>query len=378
MAVFRIALNASVFAKKKSVFIRAIRVIRMLKCISANCSKLPLVNMFYQQQSIPSNHAAIFLDYENILYHLKNEYGDPPQVTDAIAEILRNLREYISAQFKLDVIIFKAYADFERTASALSSLYLMGIDTHNVLGTAHKNAADMRLCIDLMEVLYTRPDIQHFVLVAGDRDYIPIVQHLRRQARQVTAVAFRQTVSGDLLQILGKDNLLEADKFIKDPLRKELLMHKTKVVENMGLKVVGKIELPETKKEVPKPAAVAGTVGTKPAVPAAKKPARAYADHTEQVEFTNVKPLTGINVKECLELLLRFAVEKNVREVWLSPFLRFLTDEMTLLADYERKELINTMRIFGAVRVEKRSGETYDFSVIHINYNHPDVIRLMP
>lgn len=114
-------------------------------------------------------HAAVFLDYENILYHLKKEYADPPQVTDVIAEILRNLREYLAEHYKLDVIIFKAYADFERMASALGSLYLMGIDTHNVLGTDHKNAADMRLCIDLMEVLYTRPDIQHFVLVAGAR-----------------------------------------------------------------------------------------------------------------------------------------------------------------------------------------------------------------
>jgi len=36
------------------------------------------------------------------------------------------------------------------------SLYLMGVETHNVLGTEHKNAADMKLCIDAMEVMYTR------------------------------------------------------------------------------------------------------------------------------------------------------------------------------------------------------------------------------
>ncbi len=328
--------------------------------------------------TIPGAHAAVFLDYENILYHLKKEYADPPQVTDVIAEILRNLREYLSEHYKLDVIIFKAYADFERMASALGSLYLMGIDTHNVLGTDHKNAADMRLCIDLMEVLYTRPDIQHFVLVAGDRDYIPIVQQLRRQARQVTAVAFRQTVSGDLLQILGKDNLLDADKFIKEEKRKELLMHKTAVVNSMGLKVVGKIDLPETKKR-PEPTAPAPpTEAAKPAAaPVRKPPVRpAYTEAAE--EFSNVKSLDRKPVLDCLELLLQFASDRGLREVWLSPFLRFLTDEMPLLADYERKELINTLRIFGAIRVEKRSGETFDYSVIHLNYNHPDVVRLMP
>lgn len=335
--------------------------------------------MIYPTGITSGNHAAVFLDYENILYHLKKEYADPPQIADTIAEILRSLREYLSEHDKLDVIIFKAYADFERMASALGSLYLMGIDTHNVLGTDHKNAADMRLCIDLMEVLYTRPDIQHFVLVAGDRDYIPIVQHLRRQARQVTAVAFRQTVSGDLLQILGKDNLLEADRFIKDALRKELLMHKAKVVAGMGLTVVGKIDLPETKKEVPlaKTPPTVTTAEMKTAPPL-KRPMRTTAEMAEPADFSNVKKLTGASVLECLELLLQFATEKNVREVWLSPFLRFLTDEMTLLADYERKELVNTLRIFGAIRVEKRTGDAYDYSVIQINYNHPDVIRLMP
>ncbi len=318
-----------------------------------------------------ANHAAVFLDYENILYHLKHEYGDPPQVTDAIAGILRSLRDYLSTNDKLDVIIFKAYADFERHPQALGSLYLMGIDTHNVLGTDHKNAADMRLCIDLMEVLYTRPDIRHYVLVAGDRDYIPIVQHLRRQGRQVTAVAFRQTVSGDLVQILGKDNLLDADRFIKDPLRKELLVHKNKVIDSMGLKVVGKIELPQTAKPAAEPA---GAQPVKTA-PAAKR-VQPEAEVTE--EFSNVKKLAGANVLDCLRLLLQFASDRGLREVWLSPFLRHLTDEMTLLADYERKELINTLRIFGAISIEKRTGDTYDFSVIHINYNHPDVVRLMP
>lgn len=313
-----------------------------------------------------TRHAAIFLDYENLLYHLKNEYADPPQVTDAIAEILRNLRVHLATQCGLDVIIFKAYADFERSPAALGSLYLMGVDTHNVLGTDHKNAADMRLCIDLMEVLYTRPDIQHYVLVAGDRDYIPVVQQLRRQGRQVMAAAFRQTVSGDLLQILGKENLLEADGFIQDNLRRELLNHKNKTLNSIAVTVVGKINLPETNKAGAEQKAKQPASKTPP--PQAPLPS----------EFNPEKAITGNSPTECLQLLLQFATERSLKEVWLSPFLRFLTDEMPFLAEYERKELINTLRIYGAIRVEKRSGDAYEFSVLFINYNHPDVIRLMP
>lgn len=318
--------------------------------------------------------AAIFVDYENILYHLKEEYGDPPQVADIIVELLRNLRSYMLESNQFNVIIFKAYADFERVPAALGSLYLMGVDTYNVLGTDHKNAADMRLCIDLMETLYTRTDIEHFVLVAGDRDYIPVVQHLRRQAKQVTAVAFRKTISGDLLQILGKENLLDADQFVKGVIRAELIMHQKKVVEGMGLTVKGYVELPAEKKK--KSIESTATTASIPTLRNAGK--KTSPEIVLENIFEKSNSLNSTNALDCLEQLLRFAAQKNVNEVWLSPFLRFLTDEMPLLADYERKELINTLRINGAIRIEKRTGDVYDFSVIFINYDHPDVKRLMP
>lgn len=334
------------------------------------------------------NHAAVFIDYENILYHLKAEYAQPPQLTDVITGILRNLRSYLSNELKLDVIITKAYADFERQASALGSLYLMGIDTHNVLGTEHKNAADMRLCIDLMEVLYTRQDVQHFVLVAGDRDYIPIVQQLRRQGRSVKAVAFRANLSGDLLQILGEQNLIEADQFIVNADKKELLIHKNSQVGSIGLKIVDKIDLSEIEaKTKKKPASLSAEQPATASTASAKEPpkkstalqyASAYETAEVQNMFETTRNITHANTKQCLEILVQFAVDRNLREVWLAPFLRHITDVMPMLADYERKELITNMRIYGAIAIEKRPGEVNDFSVILINYNHPNVKACIP
>ncbi|MBX9785068.1 MAG: NYN domain-containing protein [Chitinophagaceae bacterium] len=333
-------------------------------------------------------HAAVFLDYENIVYHLKTEYADPPQTSDIVTGILRNLRRYLNNELKLDVIIFKAYADFERQSSALGSLYLMGIDTHNVLGTEHKNAADMRLSIDLMEVLYTRPDILHFVLVAGDRDYIPVVQHLRRLGRKVKAVAFRATLSGDLLQILGEDNLIEANRFVSDADKREMLIHKNQQLNAIGFKVVGQIDLPPVndpgKKKPSTPAPNKETIKHTDTIVSStdKTPSSisiaTYQQNEVKALFNDVKVIKHANTSECLELLVAFAQEKKLREVWLSPFLRYLTDKMPLLADYERKELINNLRIYGAISVEKRTGDAYDYSVIAINYNHPNVIAAMP
>lgn len=332
----------------------------------------------------PPSLAAVFLDYENILYHLKNEYADPPQLGDCIATILRNLRKHLQETENLDVIIFKAYADFERQAQALGALYLMRIDTHNVLGTEHKNAADMRLCIDLMEVLYTRSDIRHFILVAGDRDYIPVVQHLRRQARSVKAVAFRATLSGDLLQILGQNNLIEAGTFLSDTDKRELLIHKNKKINTMGLTVVGKIELPPDQsdrnattnsKEPSNIDSLPKNIANKTApLVATKQTPKATSPENISTLFPNVKRISHKPTLDALAHLMVFIKEKNINEVWLAPFLRLLTDRMPLLADYERKDLINNLRIYGAIAIEKRTGDSYDYSVICINYNHLDVV----
>ena len=153
-------------------------------------------------KSLNSPYAAVFIDFENIYYFLKNHFHDPPDLNDIVLDIVRSLREELGKK-NLDSLISYAYADFERLATApQGALYLMGVSTRNVLGTDHKNAADMQLCIDALEVMYTRPEIGTFVLVAGDRDYIPVLQHLRRQARQVIVAGFREATSGDLLQNL--------------------------------------------------------------------------------------------------------------------------------------------------------------------------------
>ena len=320
-----------------------------------------------------SNLAAVFLDYENLYFHLKTAYHEPPGINDAVLEILRNLRKKLSAEMALDPIVFKGYADFERlNAPPLGSLYLMGIDTVNVLGTHHKNAADMRLCIDLMEVLYTRTDIQHYVLVAGDRDYIPIVQHLRRQGRKVTAVSFREALSGDLLEIIGQNNVQEALDLLNESTKEILHQHREAILAKEkeakahlpSITTVGKIDLNELSSRYRPP-----NTNVRPGYaprPAVIREARGSLQNTWED-----------NLKICIEELAQFMKEKNVQEVWLSPFLRVMTDVLPMLADYERKDLIAELSEKGVLRVEKRSGDPYDYSVIIVNVEHPLVVAAM-
>ncbi|WP_082773926.1 NYN domain-containing protein [Hymenobacter sp. PAMC 26628] len=299
------------------------------------------------------SYAAVFVDFENVYYFLKNHFHDPPDLNDYVLALVRKLRDDLAAR-GLDCLVLNAYADFERLATApQGGLYLMGVNTRNVLGTHHKNAADMQLCIDAMEVLYTRPDIGTFVLVAGDRDYIPLLQHLRRQARQVLVAGFREATSGDLIQNLGPQHFLDA---------RELLPPATLAL----------LEARRSGRPAPKAVAPA------PAVPAAGAPAAPDAEAAPA--FDPVRSLTGPDELGCLAFMVaelqRLSQHRPVNELWLTPFLRRLTDEFPALPEYERRDLLNALRTAGALRIEKREGEQHPFSVIVLNPEHPDVRAL--
>lgn len=350
--------------------------------------------------------AAIFLDFENIYYFLSKEFMDPPNLNDAILELVRNLRHHLSDEFGLDCIISNAYADFERLGSTpQGGLFLMGVDTKNVMGTEHKNAADMRLCIDALEVLYTRPEIQSFVLVTGDRDYIPLIQHLRRKARHILGAGFKVKASGDLLLNLGEGRFIDVTAFLSPATREAMASHRElllqrqveadKRIEKQALELeerarqareIQSAPLEDAAVEATSLGAPTGTGVANGIKPDADKHAeKAIAKKVEEVpewRFERPRVIKDEAARECLRLVLLklSALQKNgyANELWLGPFKRHLTDAMPEMADWERREVIEELVRAGAIAVEKRDGEPYPFSVIIVNYRHPDVWDLNP
>ena len=358
-------------------------------------------------KSPASPYAAVFIDFENVYYFLKNHFHDPPDLNDICLDIVRTLREKLSAT-GLDSLISYAYADFERLATApQGALYLMGVSTRNVLGTDHKNAADMQLCIDALEVMYTRPDIGTFVLVAGDRDYIPVLQHLRRQARQVLVAGFRESVSGDLLQNIGAAQFIDARDLLT-PVRvgqlekrradRQRTIEESRRLREQGLAGVSSaaaLAARAAPPDVPAGAAPDAALAPPPPrvvpVPSAGAPrpvpARPFASPRsgeDGAEFAPARRLaTDIERRTLAFMLAEFQKleakqQRRVTELWLGPFMRLLTDELPELPDYERRDQLNKLRDAGTIRIEKREGEPHPFSVIVVNYTHPDVQELHP
>ena len=133
------------------------------------------------------------------------------------------------------------------------------------------------------------------------------------------------------------------------------------------------------------------TPATHPAEPVAAAPAVAPAraasapaePAAEAGTFAPIRRIVSTNERRCLEFLMeqiqRYAAgQPGTPEIWASPFLRRLTDVLPELPDWERRQLINHLRDSGALRLEKREGEPHPFSVIIVNYQHPDVRELNP
>ncbi|MDO7877152.1 NYN domain-containing protein [Hymenobacter sp. ASUV-10] len=375
-----------------------------------------------------SPYAAVFIDFENVYYFLKNHFHDPPDLNDYTLELVRKLRERLAEQGN-DCLVMNAYADFERMPSApQGALYLVGVSTRNVLGTDHKNAADMQLCIDALEILYTRKDIGTFVLLGGDRDYIPMLQHLRRQARQVIVAGFREATSGDLLQNLLPQHFFDARDLLSEEtvtaLEQRRLDRAKQLEDSRRLREHGMAGAPnpialalrasqaaaaatdengETTEDENGEAREPGPVNTAPpgyppltssivntisSTPRPYVPTmasnRPITTPDEPVPFAPPKRLIREHEHRVLELMLgefsklELKQQRRVSELWLGPFMRLLTDALPELPDWERRDLINKLRDAGAIRIEKREGEPHPFSVIVVNYNHPDVWEMHP
>lgn len=272
-------------------------------------------------------NTVLFIDFENIYYHFENQLKPAagPGSSQAVLGWLRRLRAHLTETLGEQVISLEAYADFERVPEDVQGdLYLLGAETHNVLGTDHKNAADMRLCIDALEVLYTRPGISSFVLAAGDRDYIPLLRHLRKQGKVVRVAGFPGAVAGDLLTSVGPENFLD-----------------------------GRLFLPPSP---PPPANPAST---------AAKPKSEKREHPKH--FPGELTVTDHD-RAALRIMAAHFPGKP--EIWLTPFLHKLRAELPSLAEFERRELINRLEQMGALRVEKRDGQPNPFSVLILDWNH--------
>ncbi|HUR70226.1 MAG TPA: NYN domain-containing protein [Candidatus Thermoplasmatota archaeon] len=99
------------------------------------------------------------------------------------------------------VIVRRAYADWTRHAKAQNALREAGFEELHQFtsGSGTKNATDIHLAVDAMDLLYTRP-IDTFVLVTADSDFAKLARRLREGGKRVVGLGSRKRVGRALVQ----------------------------------------------------------------------------------------------------------------------------------------------------------------------------------
>src|SRR5262249_22734406 len=95
-----------------------------------------------------------------------------------------------------------AYADWRRYPQYIVPLSESSIDLifAPAYGSSKKNATDIRLAIDALELVFTRPEIGTFILLSGDSDFSSLVLKLKEYGKYVMGGGIRESSSDLLIQ----------------------------------------------------------------------------------------------------------------------------------------------------------------------------------
>jgi uncharacterized LabA/DUF88 family protein len=160
---------------------------------------------------------AIFIDWENIYISTVSEYNSKPNVS-AILEKAREYGRIVSAT---------AYADWTDGdfRDAPPTLYSNGISPRYISaryfpgGKSSKrrtNSIDVMLAVECSDFLHTHPQVDTYVLVTGDGDFIPLVNLLRGRGKKVVVIGVSEATSYHLIEsaddFISYASLLEEER----------------------------------------------------------------------------------------------------------------------------------------------------------------------
>jgi len=139
---------------------------------------------------IHAPNAALLIDFDNVTMGIRSDLG-------------RELRSLLSSDIiKGKVAVQRAYADWRRFPQYIVSLTESSIDLifAPAYGASKKNATDIRLAIDALELVFTRPEIGTFILLSGDSDFSSLVIKLKEYGKYVIGVGIKESSSDLLIQ----------------------------------------------------------------------------------------------------------------------------------------------------------------------------------
>jgi uncharacterized LabA/DUF88 family protein len=130
---------------------------------------------------------AVFIDFDNIEIGVKTTLGEHFD----IGPILEALKE------RGEVVTKIAYADWTRAGEYSRALtqHAIRLVQRNLTPGGDKNGADINLALDALEMAFTHPHINAYVIVGGDSDFLSLVEKLKQYDKKVFVVGGRSFTS---------------------------------------------------------------------------------------------------------------------------------------------------------------------------------------
>jgi uncharacterized LabA/DUF88 family protein len=288
------------------------------------------------------NRAAVLVDYENLFELLGARLDNRDLPDELITEILDELRRYLLEEDRAKVALVTAYADFSELRGngqfIQRTLCIQGAEPRFVPTSLQNNGVELRLCIDAMELVHRRPDIRTFVIVTGDHFYLPLIRQLKASGRHVLLVGAEYPPATDGVQFYDSDYFVDALNLLSEPSRRQWL----------------------------------GAGGRRRIVRETVEPTEEGGEPVklERVAQITYQPIASPEAIRTLEVIEEYFGQYE--EVYLTPLLRKLSEVLND-EEHDPKTIISDLEEAGAVWLEKRRGFPYDYTVLLVDSDHPDV-----
>src|SRR2546429_8561035 len=133
---------------------------------------------------------AVFCDFENIALGVREAKYAQFDMEKVLERLLA----------KGSIVVKKAYCDWDRYKEFKAAMHSASFELIEIphVRQSGKNSADIRMVVDALDLCYTKPHVDTFVIISGDSDFSPLVSKLRENNKVVIAVEVRNSTS-DLL-----------------------------------------------------------------------------------------------------------------------------------------------------------------------------------
>jgi uncharacterized protein (TIGR00288 family) len=158
---------------------------------------------------VETTNLALFCDFENIALGVRDARYAQFDITRVLERLL----------LKGSIVVKKSYCDWDRYKEFKAGMHQAGFELIEIphVKQSGKNSADIRMVVDALDLCYTKPHVDTFVIISGDSDFSPLVSKLRENNKGVIGVGVKNSTS-DLL-IANCDEFIYYDDLVREQLK---------------------------------------------------------------------------------------------------------------------------------------------------------------